>query len=144
MGTQLSSPKNWAELPIFGPFLLWSNGWVHQDATWCVGWPQPRLLCVRWGPSSLTKKGADPPIVGPCLLWSNGCMDQDATWYRCRARRRRHCVRWLVSPGMREMSSGGQTISVSNLHYITTPPPVSIHCLQVQFVLWKLKVFLRS
>ena len=20
--------------PIFGPFLLWSNGWVHQDATW--------------------------------------------------------------------------------------------------------------
>jgi len=19
--------------PIFGPFLLWSNGWMHQDAT---------------------------------------------------------------------------------------------------------------
>ena len=20
--------------PIFGPFLLWPNGWMHQDATW--------------------------------------------------------------------------------------------------------------
>jgi len=20
--------------PNFGPFLLWSNGWMHQDATW--------------------------------------------------------------------------------------------------------------
>ena len=22
-----------APLPVFGPFLLWSNGWMHQDAT---------------------------------------------------------------------------------------------------------------
>jgi len=37
--------------PIFGPFLLWPNGCMHQDATWCGGRPQPRGLCVRWGPS---------------------------------------------------------------------------------------------
>ena len=22
--------------PIFGPFLLWLNGWIHQDATWYI------------------------------------------------------------------------------------------------------------
>ena len=33
---------------IFGPFLLWPNGWMHQDATWYGGRPQPRRLYVRW------------------------------------------------------------------------------------------------
>jgi len=67
--------------PIFGPFLLWPNGWMNQDATWYGGMPQPRRLCVRWGPSTHTQKGAEPPIFGPRLLWPNGCMDQDGTWY---------------------------------------------------------------
>ena len=39
-----------APLLIFGPFLLWPNGWMHQDATWYGGRPHPRELCVRWGP----------------------------------------------------------------------------------------------
>ena len=26
-------PQNGAEPPIFGPFLFWPNGWMHQDAT---------------------------------------------------------------------------------------------------------------
>jgi len=30
---------------IFGPFLLWPNGCMHQDATWCGGRPQPMGLC---------------------------------------------------------------------------------------------------
>jgi len=47
--------------PIFGPFLLWPNGWMHQDATWCRGRPQPMGLCVRWDPVPLPKKGAEPP-----------------------------------------------------------------------------------
>ena len=44
--------------PIFGPFLFWPNGWMHQDATWYGGRPEPRRLCVRWGPSPLPPKGA--------------------------------------------------------------------------------------
>jgi len=28
-----------ATSPIFGPFLLWPNGWMHQDATWYGGRP---------------------------------------------------------------------------------------------------------
>jgi len=52
MGTQPLSPKGGrARSPIFGPFLLWPNGWMHEDATWYGGRPQPRGLCVRWGPS---------------------------------------------------------------------------------------------
>jgi len=50
-------PKKCAEPPIFGQFLVWPNGSMHQDATWYEGRPQPRRLCVRWGPSSPLQKG---------------------------------------------------------------------------------------
>ena len=33
------------------------SGWMYQDATWYGGRPQPRGLCVRWGPSPLPQKG---------------------------------------------------------------------------------------
>jgi len=50
----LPSPKRGRALsPIFGPFLLWPNGCMHQDATRHGGRPQPKGLCVRWGPSLL-------------------------------------------------------------------------------------------
>jgi len=63
-----------APFPIFGPFLLWPNGWMHQNATWYGGRPQPRRLCVRWEPNApAPKKGAEPPIFGPCLLRPKGC-----------------------------------------------------------------------
>jgi len=28
--------------PIFGPLLLWPNGWMDRDAIWYGGRPQPR------------------------------------------------------------------------------------------------------
>ena len=44
--------------PIFGPFLLWPNSWMQEDATWYGG----RRLCVTWGPSSSLpkKRGLSP------------------------------------------------------------------------------------
>jgi len=54
-------PKNGAEPPIFGSFLL-SNLWMHQDATWYGGRPRPTRHCVRWGPSSPSPIGVQPPI----------------------------------------------------------------------------------
>ena len=52
MGTQSPSQnRGGAPSPIFGPFLLWPNGSMHQDATWYGCWPQHRGLCVRWRPS---------------------------------------------------------------------------------------------
>jgi len=99
METQLPSPKR-GIAPIFGPCLLWPNGWMDQDATWYRDGPRPRRHCARWGPNSPahqppSKKGiAANPIFGPCLLWPNGWMDQGATWYGGRPRPRPDCVRW--------------------------------------------------
>jgi len=47
--------------PIFGPFLLCPNGWMHQDATRYGGMPHPRRVCVRWGPSPPSQKGVGAP-----------------------------------------------------------------------------------
>ena len=50
-----------APLPIFGPFLLCPNGWMHQDAIRYGGRPQPRQVYVGWGPSPPPQKGGRSP-----------------------------------------------------------------------------------
>jgi len=60
-GDPASLPKKGTEPPIFGPLLLSPNGWMDQDGTWYGGKPQPRRLCVRWGPSFPSTKGAQSP-----------------------------------------------------------------------------------
>jgi len=52
--------KKGAEPPIFGPYLLRSNGCMDQD-TWYGGRPLPRRHCVKWGPSSPSPKGGRAP-----------------------------------------------------------------------------------
>ena len=47
--------------PIFGPCLLWPNGWMDEDATWYGSRPRPRPHCIRRGPSS-PRKGHSSPI----------------------------------------------------------------------------------
>jgi len=55
------SPKSGqSPLPNFRQFLLCPNGRMHHDATWYGVRPQPRGLCVRWGPSPFPQKGAEP------------------------------------------------------------------------------------
>jgi len=51
-GDPAPPPKKGAQFPIFGPCLLWPDGWMHQDTTWYGGRPRPRWHCVRWGPRS--------------------------------------------------------------------------------------------
>jgi len=52
--------------PIFGPYLLWPNGCMDQDATWYGGRPWTRRLFVGWGPSSPREKGTPtPPNLWP-------------------------------------------------------------------------------
>jgi len=105
-GTQLPLPQRGVEPPIFGPYPLWPNGWMDQDATWYGGRTRPRRLCVRWGPSSPPKKGAEPssPIFGTCPLWPNGWMDQDGTWHRGGPWSRLHCAR--LGPSSPPQKSG--------------------------------------
>ena len=73
-----SSPqkRGRAPSPIFDPFLLWPNGWMHQDDTWYGGRPQPRRLCVRWGPSPSPKRGRSPQFSAHVYC------DQTAGWIK--------------------------------------------------------------
>jgi len=41
-----TAPKKGAQPQIFGPHLLWPNGWMDQDATWYRGKPRPRRHCL--------------------------------------------------------------------------------------------------
>jgi len=77
-----------AELPIFGPCLLWPNGWMDEDAIWYGSIPQPRPHGVRRGPSSTRERStaAPPPLFGLCLLWSRSPISATAELLLC--------VRW--------------------------------------------------
>ena len=49
--------------PVFGPCLLWPNGWMDQDTTSYGGRLRCRPHCARMGPSSPfspQKRGTDP------------------------------------------------------------------------------------
>ena len=50
----------------FVPCLLWPNGWMHQDTTWCGCRPLLRRHCVRWDPAPPRKGVQQPPsLFGP-------------------------------------------------------------------------------
>ena len=49
-------PPKWHSPPTFGPYLLWPNGCMDQDATWYRGRPRPTQHCVLCGPSYPQKK----------------------------------------------------------------------------------------
>jgi len=89
-------PKNGgrAHSQIFGPSLLWPNGWMHQDATWYRSMPQPRRFCVRWGTQPPSQKGGTAPNFGPMSVAAkrNGGRPQP----------RRLCVRWGPNPPHRQ------------------------------------------
>jgi len=68
--------KRGHSLPIFGPCLLWQNGWMDQDATWYHGGrPRPRPHCSTWGPSFPSpEKGRSPKFS------ASVCCGQMAEW----------------------------------------------------------------
>ena len=59
-----------------GPCLLWPNGWMDQNESWHAGRPRPCPHCVRWGPTSPSRKGAQSsPSFGPISVvakWLDG------------------------------------------------------------------------
>jgi len=67
-----SNPQNRGHThyhPVFGPCLLWPNGWMDEDATWYGSRPRPRPHCIRRGSCSVQNGHSGPHLVGPCLLW---------------------------------------------------------------------------
>jgi len=62
------SQKRGRSLPIFGPCLLWTNGWMDQDDIWHVGGPWSTPHCARWGPSSPSRKRGRSPNFRPMSI----------------------------------------------------------------------------
>jgi len=82
MGSQPPFPqRGLSPSPIFGPFLLWPNGWMHQDATWYGDRPQPRGLWVRCGPSPPPKREAEAGGRAPQFS-AHGYCGQTAGWIK--------------------------------------------------------------
>ena len=52
---------------LFGPCLLWQNGWMDQDTTWYGGRPRRRRHCVRWKPSAPPRQGEQQPAMSTFL-----------------------------------------------------------------------------
>jgi len=59
------SQKEGGASPIFGPCLLWPNGWMDQDVTWYGGRPRRKRLCYV---GTQFPQRHSHPIFGPCLL----------------------------------------------------------------------------
>ena len=70
-------PLKEAQPPVFGPCLLWPNGWMAVGMEVGLG---PVHIVLDGDTTPLPKKGAEPPIFGPFLLWPNGWMHHDPTW----------------------------------------------------------------
>jgi len=68
-----SLPKRGYSSLLFGPCLLWPNGWMDQDATYYDGRARPGLHCVRCGPSS-TPRGTVPKFS------THVCCGQTGGW----------------------------------------------------------------
>jgi len=70
MWTQLPPEKGHTHPhPVFGPRLLWPNGWIDEDAAWYGSRPRPRRHFTRQGPSSRKRGTAAPLFAAHCLLW---------------------------------------------------------------------------
>ena len=57
-------PQKGVQPPIFGPCLLWPNGWMDQDATWYEGRPVglgPGRIVLHGDPISPSQKGHSLP-----------------------------------------------------------------------------------
>jgi len=78
-GNPAPLPQEGAQLPIFGPCLLWPNGWMDQDATWYGCRPRPRPHCVRWG-TQIPLKGAKLPNFQPMSIVSKRS-PMSLNWY---------------------------------------------------------------
>jgi len=66
MGTQL--PLKGAQPPVFGPRLLWPNGWMDEMPLGTEVDLGPGHIALDGDPGLPMERGTAPPLFGPCLL----------------------------------------------------------------------------
>jgi len=76
-----SAKRGHSSPPLFGPCLLWPNGWMDEDATWYEGrhWASPH--CVRWG-LRLTSSPPERGTAAPPHFLADNCCGQTARWIK--------------------------------------------------------------
>jgi len=62
-----SPPRKGAEPPIFGPYMLWPNGWMDQDATGKGLRLSPNDIVLDGDPPP-PRKGAQQPTFQPAAV----------------------------------------------------------------------------
>jgi len=63
--------RNTHHHPVYGPCLLWPNGWMDVDAAWYGSRPRPRPHCIRRGPA-LRETGTAAPILSVRVYGGHG------------------------------------------------------------------------
>ena len=98
MGTQLPQRGGHNSPPLFGPCLLWPNGWMDPDFIWYGGRPRPRRHCARWRPSS-SAQGAHHNFqpMSAVTKRRDGSRCHLVLRYASMPRLRQHRVRWRPS-----------------------------------------------
>ena len=64
-----SPPLKGAQPPVFGPCILWPNGWVDEYATWYGSRARSTPQVLDGDPAPPQKGHSAPPPFSPCLLW---------------------------------------------------------------------------
>ena len=79
MGTQLPLKRAQPQPLLFGPCLLWPNGWMDQDATWYRGTVGlgPSHIVLDGEPAPLQKRGTAPPQFS-----AHVCSGNTAGWIK--------------------------------------------------------------
>jgi len=70
-GTQLPPQQRAHNHPVFGPCLLWPNGWMDEDATWYGSRPRPCYI-VLVGVRALRETGTAAPIFSVRVYCGHG------------------------------------------------------------------------
>jgi len=65
----LATPRKMTHTPhpIYGPCLLWPNGWMDEDAAWYGSRPRPRPHCTRRSP-----RGTAAPLFSAHVYCGHG------------------------------------------------------------------------
>jgi len=61
-GNPARPPQKGEQPPIFGPCLLWPNGWMDQDATWYEAAHAGHIV-LHGDPAPPPKRGTDPNFL---------------------------------------------------------------------------------
>jgi len=80
----LAAPLKGAHPSVFGPCLLWPNGWMDEDATWYGSKPRPRPHCVIWRPSSpSTAHHSSPALFSAHVYCGRPCQLLLSSYFVC-------------------------------------------------------------